>query len=141
MDEQIKNLNQLLLAAMDAYARQTCFRIKRGRYYQSISYRRFQTLVFRLTAFFLGQGVVRIAIAVDNCLEWMTAYVACLLSGGSVVPLRPSLAPDMLLTILFHRRFDGLLSCLGGFECGFAFMNGLFLDHRVLIQITQAQCQ
>jgi long-chain acyl-CoA synthetase len=100
MDEQAKNLNQLLLAAMDAHARQTCFRIKRGRYYQSISYRRFQTLVFRLTAFFLHQGVVRVAIAVDNCLEWMAAYVACLLSGGAVVPLRPSLAPDMLLTIL-----------------------------------------
>jgi long-chain acyl-CoA synthetase len=99
--ERAKNLNQVLLAAMDAYAGQTCFQVKRDRrHYQNISYRRFQTLAFRLTSFLRRQGISRVAIVADNCLEWMIAYVACLLSGGAVVPLRTSLAPDTLRFIL-----------------------------------------
>jgi long-chain acyl-CoA synthetase len=99
-NEQAKNLNQVLLAAMDAYAGQTCFQIKRGKRYRNISYRRFQTLTFRLTSFLRRQSVSRVAVVADNCLEWMIAYVACLLSGGAVVPLRTSLAPDTLHFIL-----------------------------------------
>jgi len=100
MDEQARNLNQALLAAMDAYPRRTCFQIKQGTHYRSTSYRRFQTLAFRLSDFFGRQGVSRVAIVADNCLEWMVAYVACLLSGGVVVPLRITLAPDTLRFIL-----------------------------------------
>ncbi len=93
-------MNQVLLAAMDAYAGRACFQIKRGKRYRSISYRRFQTLTFRLTSFLRRQSVSRVAVVADNCLEWMIAYVACLLSGGAVVPLRTSLAPDTLHFIL-----------------------------------------
>ena len=48
MDEKAQNLNQALLAAMDTYAGRTCFRVKRGRRYYDVSYRRFQKLTFRL---------------------------------------------------------------------------------------------
>ncbi len=100
MYEQAQNLNQVLLGAMDAYTGRTCFQIRRGRRYQEVSYRRFQALLFRLTNFFRQQGISRVALATDNCLEWMVAYVACMLAGGSVVPLRTSLAPGTLQFIL-----------------------------------------
>jgi long-chain acyl-CoA synthetase len=97
MDEQAKNLNQVLLAAMDNYAERTCFQVKRGTGYQSISYRRFQALTYRMVKFLRRQDVAngeRVAIATHNCLEWMVVYMATLLAGGVAVPLRPSVAPD-----------------------------------------------
>jgi long-chain acyl-CoA synthetase len=103
MDEKAQNLNQALLAAMDTYAGRTCFRVKRGRRYYDVSYRRFQKLAFRLVNFFnhygLDQGE-RVAIIADNSMEWMVAYVACLLSGGVAVPLPTSLSPDILQYVL-----------------------------------------
>ena len=100
MYEQARNFNQILLEAMDAHADQACFQVRWGRLYQPVSYRRFRTLTFRLTNFFRQQGITRVAIIADNCLEWMVAYLSCLLAGGAVVPLRTSLAPEMLQSIL-----------------------------------------
>jgi long-chain acyl-CoA synthetase len=103
MNRQIQNLNQALLAAMDTYAERTCFRVKRGGRHQDISYRQFQRLTFRLASFFRRYGLTegeRVAIIADNCLEWMVAYVACLLSGGIAVPLPTSLASDTLCLIM-----------------------------------------
>jgi long-chain acyl-CoA synthetase len=100
MIEQARNLNQALLAAMDTHVERVCFQVRRGRHHQSISYRRFRTLTFRLTDFFRQRGVSRVAIVADNCLEWMVAYVASLLAGGIVLPLRTSLAPETLQFIL-----------------------------------------
>jgi long-chain acyl-CoA synthetase len=97
MDEQAKNLNQVLLAAMATYAGRTCFQVKQNKGYQNISYRRFQALTFRLARFLQRHHISngeRVAIATHNCLEWMIVYVATLLAGGVVVPLRPSVAPD-----------------------------------------------
>jgi long-chain acyl-CoA synthetase len=100
MYERATNLNQVLLGAMDAYAHRTCFRVKRGRLYHDISYRQFQRLVFRIVSYLRRQGVSRMAIIADNSLEWMVAYVACLLSGAVAAPLHTSLAPDTLRSIL-----------------------------------------
>lgn len=89
--------------AMDTYAERTCFWVKRGRRYQRISYQRFQRLAFRLTSFLCQHGVCkgeRVAIVADNPLEWMVVYIACLLAGGVVVPLRAWLSPDTLQTLL-----------------------------------------
>jgi long-chain acyl-CoA synthetase len=103
MSEQVRNLNQALLGAMDTFANRRCFQVKQGGRYQGITYRRFQTLTLRLVSFFrdrdLTQGE-RVVIIADNCLEWMVAYVACLLSGGVAVPVPTSLAPEMLGFIL-----------------------------------------
>ena len=99
MDEQAKNLNQALLAAMDTYSRRTCFHLKRGKRLRAVSFQRFQTLAFRLTNFFHSHGIAsgqRIAIIADNPLEWMVVYVASLLAGGVVVPLRAWLPSEML---------------------------------------------
>jgi long-chain acyl-CoA synthetase len=103
MNEPVQNLNQALLTAMDEYTEQTCFQVKRGRRYQGTSYQRFQTLAMRLASFFSHYGLAegeRVAIILDNCIEWMIAYVACLLSGGVSVPVPTSLTPEMLHFIL-----------------------------------------
>ncbi len=91
---------------MGTYAERTCFQVKQGRRYQKISYQKFQTLTFRLTSFLRRQNISRVAIIADNCLEWIVAYAACLLSGGVVVPLRTTLAPATLRAILQDSGVD-----------------------------------
>jgi len=103
MNEQTKNLNQALLTAMETYAEQTCFQAKQSGYYHNISYQQFQTLTFRMARFFSNRGIVngeRVAIVATNSPVWMAAYMACLLSGGIVVPLHISLSPATLHFIL-----------------------------------------
>lgn len=102
---QIKeqSLTQAILAAMETYLDRVCLKVKRGKRYQSISYHRLQTLSFRLVQFLWNQGISnedRIAIVADNSLEWMVTYIACVLSGATVLPLTASLSPDMLHFIL-----------------------------------------
>ncbi|MCB0163568.1 MAG: AMP-binding protein [Anaerolineae bacterium] len=99
MNDRFDNLNQALLAAMDDYAERTCFHVSRGKRFQAITYERFRRYTFRLTHFFLEHGIAngeRIAIIADNPLEWMVVYVAGLLAGGVVVPLRAWLPLDKL---------------------------------------------
>ncbi len=103
MNKQTHSFNQALLNAMENYATQTCFQIKRGHRYQNVTYRRFQTMALSLAKFFHNQGMTkgqRVAIIADNSLEWMAVYVGCLLAGGVVVPLRTSLSPSMLDDLL-----------------------------------------
>ncbi len=103
MEDHPKNVNEAILWAMNNHPRQTCFKIKRGARYQNISYWRFQILTLHLTHFFRQQGISngeRVAIIADNSLEWMVAFLACLLAGGVAVPLRTSFALDTLRTIL-----------------------------------------
>jgi long-chain acyl-CoA synthetase len=103
MDKKLKNLGEAILAAMDTYAQQPCFQVKHGARYKDITYHQFQTLSFRLARYFHEQGVTngeRVAIAAENCLEWIVTYVACLLAGGVAVPVRTSLASDTLHFIL-----------------------------------------
>lgn len=99
MNDHFDNLNQALLAAMDDYAERICFHVGRGKRFQAITYERFRRYTFRLTHFFLEHGISngeRIAIIADNPLEWMVVYVAGLLAGGVVVPLRAWLPFDKL---------------------------------------------
>lgn len=103
MDEQVQNLNQVFLSVMDIHAGKTCFRIKQGRRYNNISFHRFQHHALRMAKFFQDQGIrngERVVIAADNSLEWMVAYVACLLAGGVAVPIRTSLSLDSLTYVL-----------------------------------------
>ena len=103
MSDQAQTLSQALLEAMDNYANQICFRIKQGQRYQDVSYRRFRTLVYRLSDFYLSYGLTegdRVVLIADNCLEWLVAYVACLVAGGAIVPVPPSLTSEMMCAIL-----------------------------------------
>ncbi|HRV90973.1 MAG TPA: AMP-binding protein [Anaerolineae bacterium] len=104
MSDTPHTLNQALLAAMDRYGRQPCFRIKKDhRPYQEISYYKFQTQTFRLAHFFRRQGIEpgdRVAILAGNSPEWMMAYCACLLVGGVAVPLRPTLPIETLRSLI-----------------------------------------
>jgi len=101
--ESAESLNRAILAAMHRYADRTCFRIKQFDHYQNISYRRFQTLAFRLAQYFIEQGVTqgeRVALIADNSLEWMVVYIACQLTGGVAVPLRTTLPPNTVHALL-----------------------------------------
>ncbi len=72
MSEQARNLNQALLMAVNASPTGTCFKVKRDKRYQDISYQTFQTLALRLAVFFRRHGMAqgeRPAIITDNCLE------------------------------------------------------------------------
>ena len=103
MYEKVTNLNQALLAAMDAFSAQTCLQVKQGRNYQGISYQQFQMLTFRLARFFVHQGIgdgERIVIAADNSATWLAAFLAGLFSGGVVVPVHTTTASDTLQFIL-----------------------------------------
>ena len=103
MSEPATNLNQALLAAMETHANKICFKLKQGEGYRNIYYRRFQTMAFRLARFFQAQGITngeRVAIACENCLEWMLVHTATLLSGGVIVPMRVSSAFDTLQFML-----------------------------------------
>ena len=103
MNDRFDNLNQALLAAVDDYAERTCFHVSRGKRFQAITYERFRRYTFRLTHFFLENGIgngERIAIIADNPLEWMVVYVAGLLAGGVVVPLRAWLPLERLQAML-----------------------------------------
>jgi len=102
-ETEITNLNQTLLTAMDSNLQQTCFYVQRGRRYQAISYGRFLKLTMRLANFLRKQDISngeRVAIVADNPLEWMVVYVACLLSGGVVVPLQAWLPADTIQAMI-----------------------------------------
>ncbi len=99
IDAQLNNFNQAILTALDTYAGQTCLKIKQRGHFRDISYAKLRTLTFRMVKFLQHQGITdgeRVAIAANNCPEWMVLCFATLLSGGVVVPLRPSLAPNVL---------------------------------------------
>lgn len=103
MNKEFDNLNQPLLAAMDDYAGQPCFKIKRHSRYQNISYQWFQLFTFNLVSYLRNQGLRegdRVVIVADNSLEWVLLSVACLLAGGTIVPLRSSVTAEVLHIVL-----------------------------------------
>lgn len=103
MKQQPQSFNHFILSAMDDYADQICFKIKQHGHYQPISYSWFQEMSFRLVKFFQNQGLAagdRVALVADNSLEWILTYMAALLAGGAVVPLRTSLPVETLRFIL-----------------------------------------
>ena len=103
MNKQASNFNEAILQAMNSYARQPCFKVKRGARYHDISYWRFQILTLHMVHFFRDQDLSngeRVAIVADNSLEWMVTYMACLLAGGVAVPLRVSYTPETVRSIL-----------------------------------------
>ena len=103
MAESNTPLTQLLLDTMDVYSHRSCLRKQDDKRFINISYRRFQTLVYRQAYFFQKQGLEagdRVVLALENSLEWLITYVAAMLSGLVLVPLRPSLAYEMLQFVL-----------------------------------------
>jgi len=103
LTNQADNLNQVLLRAMDIYARQVCFRVKRGERYEDITYWRFHILTLNMAHYLRQKGIKpgdRLALIADNSLEWMVLYVATLMVGGTAVPLRTSISVETLYFIL-----------------------------------------
>ncbi|MCA9971059.1 MAG: AMP-binding protein [Anaerolineales bacterium] len=98
-----ETLNQALLAAMEAYAERPCLHVRAGQRFRKLTYRQFQVQVVRLVTILQEQGVTqggRVALAAENAPEWLLTYVATLLAGGVIVPLRPTLHVDTLTFIL-----------------------------------------
>ena len=103
MGERPRNLNQAILQALETYSRRACFQVKREGLYRDVSFRRFRDHVLRLAKFFRCQGInggERIAIVANNSTEWMAIYVAGLLTGGVILPVRSSATPAMLRLVL-----------------------------------------
>ncbi len=100
---QHQNLNQAILAALELYAPQSCFKVGQEKSFQDISYRYIEGLTFNMTRYLQQQAIAngeRIVIAMNLCPEWMVVYLAALMAGGVVVPLHPSIAPDTLRFVL-----------------------------------------
>jgi long-chain acyl-CoA synthetase len=103
MNDQPQTLTQALLAAMIRYGQRPAFKVKRGRHYETVSYREFQNLTFRLVRFFFRSGLtpgMRLALVATNSLEWLAAYMAGLVSGCGVVPLHITNVPADLHFVL-----------------------------------------
>jgi long-chain acyl-CoA synthetase len=126
MGQPTENLNQALLAAMARYAERPCFWTKRAGQFEATTYRHFESLAFRLANFFQGQGVSqgqRVAIIAHNSIAWVTAYVAGLLAGGVVVPIRAFLPPRLIhlrlqdsgasLAVIQNRRLYHMIAAAG----------------------------
>ncbi|MDM8519158.1 AMP-binding protein [Anaerolineales bacterium HSG6] len=96
-------LNQALIATLNEHAGRICIRAKLYQRYQNISYRWFAALTFKLVKYFHQHGIKdgqRVALATENCIEWLAVYTATILAGGVIVPIRTSLPPKTLLMIL-----------------------------------------
>lgn len=103
ISRQAQTLNQALLAAIERYADRPCFWTKQEGQFRATSYCDFGDRAFRLANFLRRQGVLpgeRVAIIANNSVEWMMTYVACLLVGGIIVPLRIFLPPKILCSRL-----------------------------------------
>jgi long-chain acyl-CoA synthetase len=99
MTDQATTLNQALLTAMDQYAHRICFWIKRDNNYRGTSYRYFRTITVRLAHFLQQHGLSpgeRLAIVGHKSEEWIATYMAGLLVGGIVVPLRHFLPSEQI---------------------------------------------
>lgn len=110
MTEPVHTLNHLLLQALDKHAAQVCFHVKSARLLQNITYRQFRKWVFRLGWYLQNlppteQGhLPRLAIVARNSPEWMAAYVAGMMAGVLVVPIRSSLPLHQAELILAQTR-------------------------------------
>ncbi len=95
----IQTINQAIMQVVERQTNETCFKIKHEGHYRSISYGKFYGTTLRLAKFLREQGVAdgeRVALAAYNCPQWLAFYMATLLAGGVAVPLRPSLAEEVL---------------------------------------------
>lgn len=87
---------------MDRFGGETCFRVWRSDRYRDVSYRHFRRQTLRLTHYLRERRIVgdRVALWAPSSPEWMIAYLATLLAGGVVVPLRRSLPRDAIVHML-----------------------------------------
>ncbi|MDM8527287.1 AMP-binding protein [Anaerolineales bacterium HSG24] len=98
-----RTINQAIISTLNEHASRICIQTKLYQRYQKISYRWFSALTFKLVKYLRQHGVSdgeRVALATENCIEWLAVYMATILAGGVIVPIRTSLPPQALLTIL-----------------------------------------
>jgi long-chain acyl-CoA synthetase len=102
-DTDQRNLNQVVLVAMDAYAGRVCFRVESETGYRKITYRELSDLTFRVAGYLCREGLApgdRVVIVAENSAEWMASFLGCLMAGGVAVPLRGSLPPDEICRMM-----------------------------------------
>ncbi len=93
MEDRAYNLNQVVLVALTAHAGRSCFRVKRGTQYRPVTFREVEDLAFGVANYLREHGIHpgdRVGLAADSSMEWMVAYLGCLLRGAVAVPLRVS---------------------------------------------------
>ncbi len=99
LEDRAQNLNQLLMVALTAHRKRSCFRVKRGNQYRPVRFREVEELAFGVASYLREHGIEvgdRVGLAAESSVEWMATYLGCLLRGAIAVPLRPSTpAEDM----------------------------------------------
>ena len=97
-----RTVNGRILAALDAHAGATCFRVWRANRYRDVSYRHLRRQTLRLVRSFHQRGLLgeRLAIWASCTPEWMVAHSAALLAGMVTVPVRRSLPATAALRFL-----------------------------------------
>ena len=97
------DLRELMDMSKELFGERYAFEVKRdnGEHY-FITYNDYRTEIDALgTALFdMGLAGARIAVAGDNCYEWMLSYISTVVGGGVIVPTDKELGADDICSIL-----------------------------------------
>lgn len=96
-----KNLKELLQASAEKFDDKTLFMEKVNGTYQSLSFRAYADQVNALGTELLarGYGGKRLLITGENCIAWVTAYLAVICGVGIVVPVDKEIPAEELANI------------------------------------------
>lgn len=90
--EKIHTLHEKLQEIANLYPRQLCVRSRQGDKVVELTYQEFYCQAVKIAHFLLSLPIRnndKIAIALENCVEWGCIYFGILLSGAIAVPLDP----------------------------------------------------
>lgn len=96
-----KNLKELFQASAEKFGDRTLFMEKVNGTYQSLSFRAFADQVNALGTELLarGYGGKRLVVTGENCIAWVTAYLAVICGVGVVVPVDKEIPAEELANI------------------------------------------
>lgn len=95
-----RTLSEKLREECSAYPQQIAVRSRSGDMVQSLTYAQIYQIVETIAAFLLSCNIKcddKIAIVLENRIEWSCIYFAILLSGAIAVPLDPQVSVDDLV--------------------------------------------
>ena len=84
---EYKNIRELIEDCSVRFEKNLAFKVKKGREYDDITYKRLRDEVEAMAKYILANDLKRIAVIGKNSYEWMLTYLAVLSAGCVVVPL------------------------------------------------------
>ena len=96
-----KNLKEMFHASAEKYGDKTLFMEKVGGAYQSLSFRDYARNVDALGTELLARGFggKRLIVIGENCIAWVTAYMAVICGVGVVVPVDKEIPAEEIANI------------------------------------------